>query len=119
MICCLQNLLPGLVLNRAENRREDAGISFAIQCVVSEQTKSTGEKENMNTQTEVQYDNEAYRANGCIWEGWMIFGGVTCNQAFDEGYDAAFSGQTDCRHEHHALRAAFRSGLEQGREENS
>jgi len=63
-------------------------------------------------------DQQHFDENG-IWEGWMQFDGMTCNEAFDLGYDAGETGEPiPSRIKHAALVAAWNSGKHQYAEEN-
>ena len=59
----------------------------------------------------------SYDQNG-TWELWMSFGGISCSEAFDAGYD---SGGAPCpeRFAHPALIEAFQSGWRQFREDHN
>ena len=59
-------------------------------------------------------NHPSYEENG-TWEDWMSFSGISCNQAFDEGYDSVGD---KCKYHHPALIEAFNSGVSQYQEEN-
>jgi hypothetical protein len=67
--------------------------------------------------TEQVNDDKAYADNGNIWEGWMRFDGIACNEAFDVGYDSTESGHA-CTYKHPALVQAFKDGVKQYKQEN-
>jgi len=66
-----------------------------------------------------QTDQEIFTETG-TWEGWMKFDGVTCNEAFDAGYDAGASVRAVMPEtfKHPALVSAWNSGKRQHGEEN-
>ena len=57
-------------------------------------------------------NDPAFGDDSFVWEVWMVFDGVTCNQAFDEGFDFPVTGRRCC-YIHPALIAAFQSGIDQ------
>jgi hypothetical protein len=70
------------------------------------------------TTAQKQTDQEIFNETG-IWEGWMQFDGMTCNAAFDVGYDAGESGDAMPENfKHAALVSAWKDGKRQYAEEN-